>query len=168
MAARKKVLPSTGQEEKALPDVKQPDIELPSAEQASRELPSPSQGRPELPKVGDVENTLIIGGEMVTIKPTKVKYQRNKTALFYKVLAMYPLPEVLAMQEGAFGDDRDGDKAVMDWLIAVFDDEDFVLKNYEEMDTGTIEQLLTIFKRVNKIDDKEEKLKNLQGAGNRH
>lgn len=80
---------------------------------------------------------------------------------------MYPLIDLLAMKAGAFGDDRDGDKAVMDWLIAVFDDEDFVVKNYEEMDTGTIEQILAIFKRVNKLDEKEEKLKNLQGAGNK-
>ena len=79
---------------------------------------------------------------------------------------MYPLIDLLAMKAGAFGDDRDGDKAVMDWLVAVFDDEDFVVQNYEEMDTGTIEQILSIFKRVNKLDEKEEKLKNLQGAGN--
>lgn len=80
---------------------------------------------------------------------------------------MYPLIDLLAMNAGAFGDDRDGDKAVMDWLIAVFDDEDFVVRNYEEMDTGTIEQILAIFKRVNKLDEKEDKLKNLQGAGNK-
>ena len=31
------------------------------------------------------------------------------------------------MEAGAFGDDRDGDKAVMDWLIAVTDDEELIL-----------------------------------------
>jgi hypothetical protein len=68
------------------------------------------------------------------------------------------------MEAGAFGDDRDGDKAVMDWLIAVFDDEALVLENYDSMDTGTVEQLLEIFRRVNRIDEKEQKQKNLQTA----
>lgn len=49
----------------------------------------------------------------------------------------------------------------MDWLIAAFDDEDFVVSHYDEMDTAFIEQVLAIFKRVNRIDEKEEKLKNM-------
>ena len=32
------------------------------------------------------------------------------------------------------------------------------------MDTGLIEQLLEIFRRVNRIDEKEQKQKNLQTA----
>ena len=68
------------------------------------------------------------------------------------------------MEAGAFGDDRDGDKAVMDWLIAVLDDEALVLENYDSMDTNTVEQLLDIFRRVNRIDEKEQKQKNLQTA----
>lgn len=66
------------------------------------------------------------------------------------------------MEAGAFGDERDGDKAVMDWLIAATDDEQLVLDNYEEMTTDTIEKILSIFKRVNRIDEKEEKRKNLE------
>ena len=77
---------------------------------------------------------------------------------------MYPIADILAMEAGAFGDDRDGDKALMDWLIAVTDNPDLVTAHYDEMDTGTIEQLLTIFRRVNRIDEKEQKLKNLQTA----
>lgn len=65
------------------------------------------------------------------------------------------------MDAGAFGDDRDGDKCVLDWLIAVFDDEDFVVEHYDEMDTAFIEQVLAIFKRVNRIDEKEAALKNM-------
>jgi hypothetical protein len=30
------------------------------------------------------------------------------------------------------------------------------------MDTGTIEKILSIFRRVNKIDEKDERLKNLE------
>ena len=39
---------------------------------------------------------------------------------------------------------------------------DVILANYDEMDTATIEKILTIFRRVNKIDEKEEKLKNME------
>ncbi len=68
------------------------------------------------------------------------------------------------MDAGQFGDDREGDKAVMDWLIAVTDDPDLIDAHYDEIDTGTVEQMLTIFKRVNHITEKEDKLKNLTTA----
>jgi len=50
----------------------------------------------------------------------------------------------------------------MDWLISVFDDETLVTDNYDEMDTELIERILAIFKRVNKINEKEEAIKNAQ------
>lgn len=127
----------------------------------SKPLPDAKQSVAELPQVGVPENTVRIGDDMREIKPTKLRYQRNRTAAFYKMIDTWPLAELLAMDEGAFGDDRDGDKCVMDWLIAVFDDEDFVVKHYDEMDTAFIEQVLAIFRRVNRIDEKEDKLKNL-------
>ena len=130
----------------------------------SKELPDAQQPEKALPQVGNPENTIVIDGRLVEIKPTKLRYQRNRTAAFYKMLELYPLADILAMEAGAFGDDRDGDKAVMDWLIAVFDDEALVLENYDGMDTGTVEQLLEILRRVNRIDEKEQKQKNLQTA----
>jgi len=75
---------------------------------------------------------------------------------------MYPLTDILAMEAGSFGDERDGDKATMDWLIAATDDEQLIVDNYDSMDTGTIEKILSIFKRVNKITEKEEKRKNME------
>lgn len=129
-----------------------------------KELPPVQQQEKGLPQVGSPENTVIIGGQLIEIKPTKLRYQRNRTAAFYKVLEMYPIADILAMEAGAFGDDRDGDKATLDWLIAVTDDEKVVTDHYDEMDTDTIEQLLSIFRRLNRIDEKEQKLKNLQTA----
>jgi len=117
-----------------------------------------------LPQIGSPENSILIGDTLVEVKPTKLKYQRNRTAAFYKMLEVYPLADILAMEAGAFGDDRDGDKALMDWLVAVLDDEKLVTENYDRLDTGVIEQLLAIFRRVNRIDEKEQKLKNLQTA----
>lgn len=80
------------------------------------------------------------------------------------MLEAYPLADILAMEVGAFGDQRDGDKAIMDWLIAVTDDPALIASYYDDMDTDTIEQMLSIFRRVNRIDEKEQKLKNLQTA----
>lgn len=66
------------------------------------------------------------------------------------------------MESGSFGDERDGDKATMDWLIAATDNEALILENYDDIDTGTIEKILSIFRRVNKIDEKEAKIKNAE------
>lgn len=129
-----------------------------------KELPSAVQDAKGLPQVGSPENSIIIGKTLVEIKPTKLRYQRNRTAAFYKILELYPLVDVLAMEAGAFGDNRDGDKALMDWLIAVTDDAELIQKYYDIMDTGVIEQMLSIFRRVNRIDEKEQKQKNLQTA----
>ena len=62
----------------------------------------------------------------------------------------------------SFGDGRDGDKALLDWLVAATDREELVRKNYNEMDSGTIYKILAIFKRVNKIEELEKKLKNAE------
>ena len=68
------------------------------------------------------------------------------------------------MNEKALGG-RDGDKALCDWLVAVTDDEDLIRENYNEIDSETIYKLLAIFRRINRINEKEEKLKNVQAPG---
>lgn len=138
--------------------------ELPDAEIQVKKTPSRRKKEKELPDVGNPENTVLIGDTLVEIKPTKLKYHRNNVASFYKIVEMVPLPDIMSMGSNAFGDGRDGDKALMDWLIAVVDDEQLIVDNYNEMNTETIEKILAIFKRVNKIDEKEEKQKN---AGSR-
>ena len=147
---------------KTIPSKEQKEKEIPAAGTKQRALPSAEQKPKELPAVGSPENTVMIGGELIEIKPTKLKYQRNRTAAFYKLLEMYPLTDILAMGAGTFGDDRDGDKATMDWLIAATDNEDLIVANYDEMDTGTIEKILSIFRRVNRISEKEDRLKNME------
>ena len=147
---------------KKLPVTEQETKELPDSEVKAKALPDSKTKTKTLPQIGNPENTVMIGGKPIEIKPTKLLYQRNRTAAFYRIIKMYPLTDVQAMEAGSFGDERDGDKAVMDWLIAVFDDEQLVIDNYDNMDTATIEKILSIFLRVNKIDEKEEKLKNLE------
>lgn len=80
-----------------------------------KKLPDTAQPERHLPQIGSPENTVTIGDRLIEIRPTKLSYQRNHTAAFYKMLELYPLADILAMETGAFGDDRDGDKAVMDW-----------------------------------------------------
>ncbi len=132
--------------------------------ETNKPLPASGQMDKGLPQIGSPENSVRIGDQLIEIKPTKLKYQRNRTAAFYRMLELYPLADILAMEAGAFGDDRDGDKALMDWLIAVTDDEQLILDHYNELDTGMIEQLLQIFRRVNRMDEKEQKQKNLLTA----
>ena len=153
--ARAKAMPVAGQEIKKTPDA------------APEEKPVPNTGMEtkELPKVGNPENTVIIGGKLIEIKPTKLKYQRNRTAVFYHILELYPLSDILAMGPKSFGDGLDGDKKLYDWLVAVTDDEDLIREHYDEIDSDTIYRMLEIFRRVNKISEMEEKLKNAKTPG---
>lgn len=134
--------------------------ELPSTGQKNKRIPKSAVENRELPPVGNLENSVEIGGRMIEIKPTKLKYHRNNTASFYRLVETVPLPDIMMMNATVFGDGRDGDKALMDWLIAATDDEQLIIDNYNDMDTETIEKILAIFKRVNRIDEKEEKQKN--------
>jgi hypothetical protein len=78
---------------------------------------------------------------------------------------MYPLSDILAMGPKSFGDGLDGDKKLYDWLVAVTDDEDLIREHYDEIDSDTIYRMLEIFRRVNKISELEEKLKNAKTPG---
>lgn len=82
--ASRKVIPSTEQKTK----------DIPIAGSKAKETPKSEQKTKELPKVGSPENTVIIGGKLIEIKPTKLKYQRNRTAAFYRLLEMYPLTDI--------------------------------------------------------------------------
>lgn len=154
---------------KKLPDTEMREKELPSAEIKEKETPVAGMKEKAKPKVGERDNYVTIGDIEIEIKPTKLKYQRNRTAAFYRLLDLYPLIDILAMDENSFGDGRDGDKALMDWLIAATDNEELIVNHYDDIDTETVEKILEIFKRLNRVAEKEEKLKNAErerkGAG---
>lgn len=163
MATRK--APALAREKKPAPSTDRENRQIPEVTEEKKATPEVTTTRKEAPPKGHLENMIMFGSKMIEIKETKVKYQRDRTAAFYRLLELYPLVDILGMDKGSFGDDRDGDKAVFDWLIAVTDDPKLVEENYDELDSGTIEKLLAIFRRVNKIDDKEEKLKNVTAPG---
>lgn len=135
---------------------------VPDTEMKQKKTPSRKAKTKAMPVTGNAENTVIIGGQMIEIKPTKLKYHRNNTAAFYKIVDMIPLPDIMMMDEKSFGDGRDGDKALMDWLIAATDNESLIVENYNDMDADMIEKILAIFKRVNRIEEKEAKQKNVE------
>ena len=59
---------------------------LPAAEtEKQKSLPPAEQPGKGLPQVGSPENSIVIGGRLVEIKPTRLRYQRNRTAAFYKI-----------------------------------------------------------------------------------
>ena len=124
-----------------------------------KRLPDATMPEKELPMTGNAENTVIIGGTLVEIKPTKLKYLRNGTANFYRLIERVPLTDIMQLQSGAFGEDdpRDGDKAIMDFLIAVFDDEQFVVDNYDDFDTEQVLRVVEIFKRLNHFTEVDSK-----------
>ena len=95
------------------------------------------------PMVGVPENTVMVAGVPLEIRPTKLKYVRNGTANFYKLIERVSLVDIMQLQSGSFGEDdeRDGDKAIMDWLIAATDNEEFVVDHYDEFDTEQIARI---------------------------
>lgn len=163
MAPRKK--PVVTEITKEVPAVTTDVKELPEAGNPQKETPEVTTKLKKIPVKGVPENMIMLGGKMIEIKPTKLKYQRDRTAVFYRILELYPLIDILGMDDTSFGDGRDGDKALFDWLIAVTDDPDLITECYDEIDTDTVEKLMSIFRRVNKIDEKEAKLKNALAPG---
>lgn len=163
MAPRKK--PVVTEITKEVPAVTTDVKELPEAGNPQKETPEVTTKLKKMPVKGVPENMIMLGGKMIEIKPTKLKYQRDRTAVFYRILELYPLIDILGMDDTSFGDGRDGDKALFDWLIAVTDDPDLITECYDEIDTDTVEKLMSIFRRVNKIDEKEAKLKNALAPG---
>lgn len=118
--------------------------------------PDPSPEKEEKPSDLDEENCVVVNGQKIEIKPTKLKYFRNKAASAYGVIRAVPLHELLTYGKGVIDEKRDADQLLYDFLVAAFDDSAFVRDNYDEMDADIIEKIIKIFGRVNHIDEKEE------------
>lgn len=143
----KKPIPPENTEEKPVPEAN--TGEKPVPEYVEKETPHPQPGHPE--------NIVQFGDEMFEIKPTKVKYQRDRTAAFYRILEQMPLVDILALQDGILDPERSSDKMLFDWLVAVTDNSRLVAKYYDKLDSDVIEQILHIFCRLNHIDEREER-----------
>lgn len=143
-------------ETKALPEASEVKKPAPAARRKGKAIPEPKELDKALPSIEHEENCIQFGERKIEIKPTKLKYFRNRTASIYSALKIVPLNEFLAYDKGVFDKDRDSDQILFDFLIAVFDDGAFVKSHYDDMTTEDIEKILEIFGRINHIDEKEE------------
>lgn len=130
---------------------------------------SASKKEEKLPEEAIHETDIItVNGESRKIKPTRLGYFRNRTAAIYEALKKIPIHKFLAYEKGVFDEERDSDQILFDFLVAVFDDEDFVKKNYNNFTADDLEKILEIFGRINHIDKKEEEArKNMEAQVNR-
>ena len=158
-------MPEENTEVKELPEATQTNKELPKENTEQKDLPEAKPLDKAMPPEVNHENIVTLGGEQIEIKPTKIKYQRNRTAAAYRILDLYPLADVLAMDKGIIDPERDGDAVVFDFLVAVFDDAKIVTKYYDSMTSEDVDRIVKIFKRLNHIDEKEEAAKNRAAKG---
>ena len=129
----------------------------PEATGPLEDIPIPKELEKIIPSIRKDENCIKIGNRLIEIFPTKLKYFRNKTATVYSIFDSIPLTDFFAYTKGVFDNERDSDQIMYDFLVAVFDDEKLIHKNYENITTDDIEQILKIFDRVNHISEKKEK-----------
>jgi len=119
-------------------------------------VPDASPKKEEMPSDYIEDNCVMVGDKKIEIKPTKLKYFRNKAASAYGIIKAVPLHELLTYGKGVIDEKRDADQLLYDFLVAAFDDSDLVKNNYDEFDADTIDRICKIFGRINHIDEKEE------------
>lgn len=119
-------------------------------------IPEASPEKAEKPSDVIEENCVIIDNQKIEIKPTKLKYFRNKSASAYGVIKAVPLHELLTYGKGVIDETRDADQLLYDFFVATFDDSSFVRDHYDDFDADTIDKIVKIFGRINHIDEKEE------------
>ncbi len=137
---------------------------LPDAAIEREALPEEQIKRDALPPEYNPENCIEVNGERIEIHPTKLKYQRDGTAGFYKALQIMPLIYIFQQDDKYFDEKRTPTKCVMDWVTAATDNPDWVKRNFDDIDTETFDRLYSIFMRLNKFDEKEEEIKNRMAA----
>lgn len=170
--------PRTKKLTKELPEEAELTKELPQESDLNKDLPDPKELNKDLPPVVNPENVIRLGDKDIEIKATKLLYQRNRTAAAYRILEIYPLPDVLAMEKGILDPERDGDAIVFDFLTAVFDNKpggpdptgtaEMLREHYDSLTSEDIDRAVQIFKRLNHIEDKEEAAKNRAAKGTNH
>ena len=137
--------------------IETPKLEvIPEESKPVETIPEVTPPKEEKPSDFIEENCVVIGGRKVEIKPTKLKYFRNKAASAYGIIKAVPLHELLSYGKGVLDESRDADALLYDFLVATFDSSEFVRDNYDEIDADTIDKIVKIFGRINHIDEKEE------------
>ena len=130
--------------------------EIPVESKPMETIPDPIPEKETKPSDLNEENCVVIDGQKIEIKPTKLKYFRNKASSAYGYIKAIPLHELLTYGKGVLDQTRDADQLLYDFLVSVFDNSAFVRDHYDNLDADVIEQIIKIFGRINHIDEKEE------------
>jgi len=129
---------------------------IPEQTEIKETVPEASPEKIEKPKEVKEENCVVLGEDKFELKPTKLKYFRNKAASAYGIIKAVPLHELLTYEKGVIDENRDADQLLFDFLVAAFDDSAFVRDHYDDFDADIIDRVVKIFGRLNHIDEKEE------------
>ena len=143
-----------------LPDEDIEASDLPKEEVISEPQPSEEISSKPIPPAENMQNMFTCDGVTIEIKATRMFYQRNGVAGFYRVLKSMPLPYIFQLPDDYFDEKRTPTKCLMDWVTCVVDDAAFTKKHFDNMTSADIYNLLDIFCRLNKIDEMEEQVKN--------
>ncbi len=141
------------------------DKEIMKRLKAERELPDVTpilNQETELTDKVNEENCIEVNGKHIEIKPTLLKYFANNSVSFYQILDTVPLPQIYAMTEEQ--NNLDGETAILTFVSAVLDDPKLAKRIYREMDAGQLLRLVSIFKRLNGIESREEAAKKAAAA----
>lgn len=130
--------------------------ETPAETEEKKDTPEGTKEKEDLPSGLKEENCVVIGGNKIEIKPTKLKYFRNKAASGYGIIKNVPIYQLYTYEKGQLDPERSADELVYDFLVASFNDSAFVRDNYNEMDADNLDTICKIFGRINHIDEKEE------------
>lgn len=148
--------PVVSEEKKGTPVVSKQVEKTPTESQPLEEIPEESPEKTDMPSDLNLENCVEIDGQQIEIKPTKLKYFRNKAASAYGIIKAVPIHKLLTYGKGDIDEQRDADQLLYDFLVSAFDDKEFVRSHYDEMNADQVEKILKIFGRLNHIDEKEE------------
>ena len=151
-----KTAPAETELDKEQPDETPKLTIVPDESSQLEETPEVSPEKEEKPSDLIEENCVMVGEQKIELKPTKLKYFRNKAASAYGIIKAVPLHELLTYGKGVIDERRDADQLLYDFLVAAFDDSEFVRDNYDNMTAETIDAVCKIFGRLNHIDEKEE------------
>ncbi len=152
----KEEMPNETEIKTEIPEESPPVETIPEKSPEKETIPEKSPEKETMPDVLNKENVVVVAGKQIELKPTKLKYFRNKTTSAYGYIKAVPLTELLTFDKGVLDKTKDADQLLFDFLVAAFDDPDFVTENYNEMTADEIEQVIKIFGRINHIDEKEE------------
>lgn len=95
------------------------------------------------------DNEIELNGEIIKIKPVKLKYIIDSFYGYYALLKKMGLMKILSYDDG---------KVVLDkFLFSVFDSEQNTIdKFYEELNEIKMKELVNIVQKVNELEDEED------------